>query len=409
MYAVIGHLDADCFYVSCERVRFPCLRGQPVGVLGNQGVFVIAKSYELKRLGVTTGMAVRDAAALCPLAVFVKRDFHWYEEVSRRMLGCVAAVSPRVEFYSIDECFFDASLLPRMLNFAPHAFQLAAESLQRRIMAAVGVPVSVGISRSRTLAKLVSKAVKPFGCRAVLEPDDLDSLLQDRPAEQITGVGRRSAAKLAAHGIRTCDEFARADRRLIRKLLTKSGEDLWWELRGDAVIPITPERPRHRLLARGGWLGVPVSDAARLSAWLVRHTERLVEALLFHDYVCSRLGLQLEIRGCGFVGDAVELSTATASSAALLPAGKLLLARLWRPGMTATRMNVMADRLAVRGERQLSLFADDDERIDRLKSLVNGRCGRFALRSAETLPLDDVYRDTANDYDICDIYGKSCF
>ena len=112
----IIHIDADCFYVSCERVRFPCLREQPVGVLGNQGVFVIAKSYELKRLGVPTGMAVREAAALCPEAIFVKRDFRWYEEVSRRMLGCVETVSPQVEFYSIDECFFDASLLPRMLN-----------------------------------------------------------------------------------------------------------------------------------------------------------------------------------------------------------------------------------------------------------------------------------------------------
>ena len=115
MNTVIGHLDADCFYVSCERVRFPCLRRLPVGVLGNQGVFVIAKSYELKRLGVPTGMAVKEAAAICPEAIFVKRDFRWYEEVSRRMLGCVATVSPRVEFYSIDECFFDASLLPRML------------------------------------------------------------------------------------------------------------------------------------------------------------------------------------------------------------------------------------------------------------------------------------------------------
>ena len=74
--------------------------------------------------------------------------------------------------------------------------------------------------------------------------------------------------------------------------------------------------------------------------------------------------------------------------------------------MIVTRMNVMADRLALRGERQLSLFRQGDKQIDRIKAMVNERCGRFTLRSAETLPLADIYRDTANDYDICDIYGK---
>ncbi len=417
MDTVIGHLDADCFYVSCERVRFPCLRKQPVGVLGNQGVFVIAKSYELKRLGVPTGMAVKEAAALCPEAIFVKRDFRWYEEVSRRMLECVATVSPRVEFYSIDECFFDASLLPRMMTIkkgtgtcgASPLFQHAALLLQRQILERTGVPVSVGIAPSRTLAKLVSKAVKPFGCMAVLEPEPTASLLASQPVEQITGVGRRSAAKLAAHGIRTCAQFVQADRRLIRKLLTKSGEDLWWELRGEAVIPIVTTRPRHHSVARGGWLGVPVIAEERLTAWLVRHIERLVEALNVHGYVCGRMGLQIEVKNMGYVSDAATLWEATSSSELLIPAGKELLARLWTTGMTVTRMHVMADRLAVRGEQQMSLFRPPDKQIDRIKAMVNDRCGRFTLRSAETLPLADIYRDTANAYDICDIYGKSCF
>ena len=75
MGMMIGHIDSDCFYVSAERVRFPFLRNQPVGVLGNQGACVIAKSYELKAKGVSTGMPIWDAAKLCPEALFVKRDF----------------------------------------------------------------------------------------------------------------------------------------------------------------------------------------------------------------------------------------------------------------------------------------------------------------------------------------------
>ena len=107
----MGHLDADCFYVSCERVRHPFLRGQSVGVLSNQGACVIAKSYEMKARGVTTGMPIWDALPLCPEGIFVKRDFEWYEVLSRQMLDLVRRFSPTVEYYSIDEVFFDAQAM----------------------------------------------------------------------------------------------------------------------------------------------------------------------------------------------------------------------------------------------------------------------------------------------------------
>src|SRR5436190_11560463 len=102
----IGHLDADCFYVSAERVRDHFLVGKPVGVLGNQGACVIAKSYEMKKQGVKTGTPIWDALKLCPQGVYLKRDFRWYEVLSRKMLDAVRAFSSAVEYYSIDEFFF---------------------------------------------------------------------------------------------------------------------------------------------------------------------------------------------------------------------------------------------------------------------------------------------------------------
>ncbi len=98
----MGHLDSDCFYVSAERVRDEFLRQKPVGVLGNQGACVIAKSYEMKAMGVATGMPIWDALVKCPAGVYVKRDFRWYEILSRLMLEVVRDWSPRVEYYSID-------------------------------------------------------------------------------------------------------------------------------------------------------------------------------------------------------------------------------------------------------------------------------------------------------------------
>src|ERR1700722_10908352 len=100
-----GHLDADCFYVSAERARDPVLIKKPVGILGNQGACVIAKSYEMKARGVQTGMAIWAARELCPDGIYVKRNFRWYEVLSRRMFSAMRRFSTQVEYYSIDEFF----------------------------------------------------------------------------------------------------------------------------------------------------------------------------------------------------------------------------------------------------------------------------------------------------------------
>ncbi len=220
----IGHLDADSFYVSAERVRDEFLRDKPVGVLGNQGACVIAKSYEMKAAGVATGMPIWDALVKCPGGIYVKRDFRWYEVLSRLMLGVVREWAPRVEYYSIDEFFFAAE--PR----CGQSYEELAISIRDAIDKRLGVPVTVGIARTRTLAKLISDAAKPFGAMAVMEREAEESLLANRPVTEITGIAGRRAARLLPWGITTCLDLAQADRRLVRSQLTAAGETLWWEL-----------------------------------------------------------------------------------------------------------------------------------------------------------------------------------
>lgn len=402
MTRCIGHLDADCFYVSCERVRRHCLHGLAVGVLGNQGACVIAKSYEMKARGVTTGMPIWEALPLCPEAIFVKRDFEWYEVLSRKMIDVTCRFSPAVEYYSIDEMFFDARgmTLPQ------------ARVLQRAMLDEVGVPVSVGLAASKTLAKLASSSGKPFGCVMAVEPDQVRRLLEDRPVDKITGVARRSSRRLEPYGIRTCADFARADRRLIRRLLTKRGEDLWWELNGTAVLPVVSTPTPRKNISRGGSLGGAVTDADRLAAWIARNTERLVEGLDRHRVFCERLALSLTFKEGGGEMRQVSLPVAAADFPLLHEAALRLLAACRPAGRGVTYMHLIAEGLVARRHAQLSLFDRPDPRqkaIAVVKRTINEKVGRFALRSAATLPLADVYRDEANSYDICDIYGKTCF
>lgn len=402
----IGHCDADCFYVSAERARFAELRGLSVGVLGNQGACVIAKSYEMKSYGVRTGMPIWEALKVCPSGAYVKRDFRWYKVLSRRMLGIVKGYSPEVEYYSIDEFFFRASVRP------DEAYRENALAMQAAILERVGVPVSIGIARSRTLAKLVSDAAKPFGVGVLLDEEAERAFLKDVPVTEISGIAGRRAKRLLPWGITTCLDLANADRRLVRELLTASGEALWWELRGDAVQPIHTRRTRHKVLSRGGSFGESTDRPLVIYAWLVRNLERLIEELEFHRLMTRKLTVRVSYRS----GDSRSATTTLAAPSdrfeVLLDAGRSCLRRAYVPRQMAMRMHVVAEELHDHLPVQVGLFDAPDEKgraVAILKRRVNERYGRFALRSGATLPLHAIYQDGANGYDICDVRGKSCF
>src|SRR5437763_541017 len=103
---IYGHADVDSYYASATQVRSRFLVGKPLGILSNQGYFVVAKSRELKQCGVTTGEPLRDAIRKCPQAIFLKRDFDWYNILSDRFHALIRLLSPTTETYSVDECFF---------------------------------------------------------------------------------------------------------------------------------------------------------------------------------------------------------------------------------------------------------------------------------------------------------------
>ena len=403
---LIGHIDADCFYVSAERVRFPFLLGKPVGVLGNQGACVIAKSYEMKARGIATGESIWEARKKCPEGVYVKRDFRWYEVLSRKMFDVVKEFSPSVEFYSIDEFFFvaetDQGQAPRQV----------AEALRDRIKEVVGVPVTVGIARSKTLAKLISDTAKPFGAKAVTDTDSERALLARLPVNEITGIASRRAARLAPYGIHSCLDLADADRKQIRKLLTVTGEILWWELNGRSVQALHTARPPHKALARGGSIGQATADPNRILAWTVRSLERLIEELEHFVVKAGHLAVWVSYKDERSTAWGTRLAAPTDRFDLLLDTAKHGLRRTWRPGVPVSRLHVVATELRWPGSVQLGLFEPPAGRaaaVAKVKREVNARVGRFAVRSGATLYLDDLYRDGASGYDICDVRGKMCF
>jgi len=406
MKHLIGHIDSDCYYVSAERVRHPELIGVPCGVLGNQGACVIAKSYELKEYGVKTGTPIWDAKRLCPHAVFIKRDFRWYETLSHRLLELLRSVSPEVEYYSVDEMFFGCSHLEQTYNLPLHE---STRALQQQAMDDIGLPVSIGIASTRTLAKLGSDAAKPFGVHVLIDDLQIEAFLKSQPVGELCGVGRKSERKLLDLGIENCWQFRQQNRLRIRDLLTIKGEALWYELHGEPVVPITTERPLNKCIARGGSVGQKTADPTRLEGMLVRNVERLIEALHRHQVLTDLLGLSIEFDGYQGWYNRLKLPQATASFHTLVSAAKQLLSRV-QLRYPVSHMHILAERPTRRAWVQRSLFDKQAATpVDQLKQEINNKIGRFALRSGDTLQVNDLYNDSAHEYDICDIYEKSCF
>lgn len=198
--ASILHADLDAFYASVEQRDDPSLRGRPVLVGG--GV-VLAASYEAKARGVKTAMGGRQALRLCPDAVVVDARFAAYTEASRAVFAIFEDTTPLVQGLSIDEAFLDVGGLGRIAGPPP---EIAAR-LRTRVLAEVGLPISVGVARTKFLAKVASGVAKPDGL-LVVEPDREREFLHPLPVGRLWGVGPITSEKLGDRGIRTVRDLA---------------------------------------------------------------------------------------------------------------------------------------------------------------------------------------------------------
>jgi DNA polymerase IV len=213
--ATILHADLDAFYASVEQLLDPSLRGRPIAVGGGpHGGVVLAASYEAKVHGVSGGMPGWRARELCPGISFVRGHFHRYQDLADEVMDILGDVTPAVERISIDEAFLDVSGATHL--FGPP--QAIASLLRRRVRAEVGLPISIGVARTKHLAKVASQVAKPDGL-VVVEPDAESDFLDPLPVGLMWGVGPVAQRRLAERGIRSIGELARTPSFSLEKLL----------------------------------------------------------------------------------------------------------------------------------------------------------------------------------------------
>ena len=229
---------ADCnnFFVSCERVFRPDLEGRPVIVLSNNDGCAVSRSNEAKALGIPMGaplFKIRDIVAQNHVAVF-SGNYALYGDMSRRVQEVLRSQAPSVEVYSIDEAFLD------LRGAVIDDFDAYAKQLSRRCRKLTGIPVSVGVAPTKTLAKIASKLCKQYpklqgGCY-LHRPADVEKVLRRFPVQDVWGIGRRSRGKLALLGVSTAWDFAQLREYDVRKIFALPGWRTWKELRGIPCI-----------------------------------------------------------------------------------------------------------------------------------------------------------------------------
>ena len=382
--ATILHADLDAFFASVEQRDSPHLRGRPVIVGG--GV-VLAASYEAKARGVRTAMGGSQARHLCPEAVVVPARFSAYSEASKAVFAVFRETSPLVEGLSIDEAFLDVRGMER-ISGSP--VEIAAR-LRRDVLDQVGLPITVGVARTKFLAKVASGVAKPDGLLVVPPDGELD-FLHPLPIERLWGVGAVTAGKLHARGIRTVGEVAAvAETTLVSMLGRGAGRQLHALSHNRDARRVQVGRRRRTMGAQRA-LGRGRRTPAALDAVIVGLVDRLARRLRAARRACRTVMLRLRFDDFSRASRAHTLDEATAQTGIVLGTARALFAEA-SPLIEArglTLIGIALGNLQDDGAIQLALPFERRraEALDAALDDVRDRYGATAITRAVLLNRD---------------------
>ncbi len=387
-----GLADCNNFYASCERVFDPSLAGRPIIVLSNNDGCVIARSNEAKSLGIKMGepyFRLRDLVRRSGVAVF-SANFTLYGDMSRRVMSLLRKFVPATEVYSIDEAFLDFSgINPAQLDALGH-------EISRTVQRHTGIPISIGIAPTKTLAKIASKLSKQYqklnGCCYLHRPEDVEKVLRRFPVADVWGVGRRWAQLLDRHGIRTAWDFTQLPPEWVRKRMSVVGLRMWKELRGEPCIGFEQHPADKRQIATTRTFDRGTDDFEELHRRIAQYVAASAAKLRRQRSVCGEVRLFLltnrfrEDLPQHYENRLRKLSVPTDSTLLLTSCAAALLREAFRPGVAYKRAGVILSDISSKSGIQTDLFdANDRDRHDRLMKAVdalNERFGRHRLVTA---------------------------
>ena len=290
----IALVDCDSFFVSCERKLNPELNGLPVSVVSGERGCVIARSREAKQLGVPMGIPLFQAVEKYPECIYIPTNHYAYTKISQSVMAILKDFSPSTQVYSIDEAFVDFTGLTKL--YKKNYYELGIE-LQRRVWEEVNIPVTIGISTSKTLAKLASDKAKNSKTRVALAGSRTKiELLKRTEIDEVWGIGRKLGVKLKGYGIKTAYDYLQRNDEWIQKRFGKNGLTTKAELLGIMISPVSNEIELPKSISDSKSFLEFSSDIKFLKNELSIHIHSCCKRLRKIDCKCSTIGVMLKTK-----------------------------------------------------------------------------------------------------------------
>ena len=383
-------IDCNNFYASCERLFRPDLRNTPIVVLSNNDGCVVARSNEAKALGIGMGEPMFKVRGICKqhkVKVF-SSNYTLYGDLSNRVMSTIEAAWPSTEVYSIDEAFLDLATLPF------HQVDDFCVALQKRVLHDTGIPTSIGIGPTKTLAKLANFIAKKILKIPVYNISEQLQWRDQIPVGEVWGVGRQWDKRLFAMNIRTAGDLARANSRLIRDRFNVILQRTALELSGISCSDLLVTEPKKSIISSRSF-GSLQTEFEAIAEAISSHAARAWEKMRAQNSTAAYLSVF--VRSNHFRPDmpqyansfGIKLVNASDDLRLLTHTAKLCLKEIYRKGIHYQKVGVLLDGLLDKSQRQLDLFhqpsADELAKTEKLMMLigqVNAKFGRHSLSLA---------------------------
>ena len=364
---VIALVDCDSFFVSCEQKRNPELKNKPVCVLSNPEGCVISRSREAKQMGVRMGEPYFMAKKEHSKAIYPVADHEYYGQVSYQVMEVLQDFSPYVQIYSVDEAFVDLTGLQRL--YKKNYYELA-QMLRQRVLDEVDIPVSIGISSSKTLAKLASDKAKNVESHIYqINMCDILTELENTRIEEIWGIGRRLTDKMKKNGIITALELVNKSDSWLDKQIGIHGIEMRHELLGEMTSPVLNESATPKSIQNTRAFGIFTSDFNFIKNELNPHIHTSCRKLRRHDTKCLQVGVMLRTKDFRVFYTKQDLKTPTDFELEISKIAIELLKEIYNPNILYRATGVVLEKIGEQGIEQLSLY-DKQEENDKKRKLT---------------------------------------
>lgn len=350
-------VDCDSFFVSCEQRRNTNLKGQPVCVLSNNNGCVISRSKEAKKMGIKMGEPFFMAKKDHPKAIYITADHEYYKEVSNHIMSILKNFSPFVQIYSIDEAFIDLTGLTRLYK---RNYYKLAKHLRSKILEEVDIPVSIGVSSTKTLSKLASDKAKNISDGIYLiGKQKIKKELRHTNIEEIWGIGRRLTKNLKRHGVLTAEELVEKTDKWLDSKIGIHGIEMRHELLGEMVSTVTNEVKTPKSIQNTRAFGMFTNDFNFIKNELNKHIHTSCRKLRKYETKCLQIGVMLRTKDFRVFYTKQDLITPTDFELEISNLAINLLKEIYNPNILYRSTGVILDKIGEQGTEQLSLYSDN--------------------------------------------------